>query len=557
MSEPVAPIEKSFVAHARVIGLITLVSRVLGLVREIAIARFFGASAITDAFNWAFMLPNLFRKLLGEGALSAAFIPLYAKAVRRSEEGTDQGEHHTDLAVATVSLQILILIAVTLVGEAALFGTLWLRGDLRPETRLAIKLAAVMLPYVVFVCAAALLGGILQVHRRFIATTATAVLLNVLMLVAIGAAAMTHDLNTDAGQQGAVWSIAWSVLVAGAAQVVLLFPSLAACGFRARLTTHFWTPAVRQVLKMTVPVALGLGVLQLGVLLDKQISFLCSPQRGETVSTFLGITYQLPMESGALTRLNWAQYLYQFPLGVFGIAIATAIFPQLSGQSLDDAGRKAFRDILGRGIKATMFIGLPASVGMILIALPAVRLLFERGQFTYHDSILTARSTAIYSAVIWAFCVQQILNRAYYALHDMRTPLVWAVLNLLINLVVELPLLWTPLGESAMAVGTVASFLVQTTAMTWLLARRVGLPLGGVAPELSKMLVATLAMAGVCAAVRWGVPWSDSTWGLAGMLLAVMGSGGVCYFAVCFLLGLPMESLVPPKLARRFRSGAV
>src|SRR5690606_17682307 len=121
---------------------------------------------------------------------------------------------------------------------------------------------------------------------------------------------------------------------------------------------------------------------------------------------FLGLSFRLPMEIGALVRLDWAQYLYQFPLGVFGIALATAIFPQLSGDALDLRRDGAqFRAILSRGIRAAMFIGLPASAGMVLIALPAVRLLFERGQFTYADSILTARSTAIYSAVIWAFSV--------------------------------------------------------------------------------------------------------------------------------------------------------
>lgn len=551
MSDSDVPTPKSFVAHARVIGAITFVSRILGLAREMMIAAFIGPGAITDAFNWAFMLPNLFRKLLGEGALSAAFIPLYAKAVRRTERGEDGGEHHSDLAAATITLQLLVLLAITIVGEVALFATLGLRDDLRPQTRLAVKLAAVMLPYVVFICAAALLGGILQVHRRFIATTATAVLLNAFMIAALVAAARTHDLTSEDGQRAAIWWVSWSVLIAGIPQVLLLVPSLAACGLKLRPTMRFWTPAVRQVLRFTIPVALGLGVLQLGVLLDKQISFLLSPQTpGETVGHIFGFAFQYPMESGALTRLNWAQYLYQFPLGVFGIAIATAIFPQLSGDALDADGTGAFRNVLARGIKAALFIGLPASVGMMLIALPATRVLFEHREFTHHDSILMARSTLIYSSVIWAFSVQQILNRAYYALHDMRTPLIWAVINLLINLVVELPLLWTPLGESAMAVGTMASFLIQTTAMTVLLARRVGLPLTGLWPEVSKMLIATAVMAIACAPVRWGIRWPDSTLGNAMALAATMAVGGIAYFAVCRMVKLPMENLLPKRFRR-------
>jgi putative peptidoglycan lipid II flippase len=546
MSEPTVP--KSFIAHARVIGAITFVSRILGLVREMIVAQYFGAGPVLAAFKYAFVLPNLFRKLLGEGALSAAFIPMYTRAMRQSD-----GRSHTAFASAAVTLQLVILIAITLVGEAVLWGT-WRFATLRSETELAVKLAMVMLPYVVFVCAAALLGGILQVHRRFIATTATAILLNVLMIVAIMLVARAgFDLKSDEGQREAVWWLAVSVLVAGAAQTALLVPSLWASGFRFHLTTHFWTPEVRRMLSLTVPVALGLGVMQIGVVADKQIALICSPQEfGETVGRFLGITFTLPMERGALVRLDWAQYLYQFPLGVFGVALATAIFPQLSGDAIGlEKDSAQFRSILARGIKASLFIGLPASVGMAIVALPAVRLLFERGQFTYHDSILTARSTAIYSSVIWAFSVQQILNRGYYALHDMRTPLIWAAINLVMNLAVELPLLWTPLGESAMAVGTLVSFLVQTLAMTFLLARRVGLPLGELRPEVSKMLLATAVMAIACAPVRWGVPWRGSTIGTAMALFVTMAVGGVAYFVTCYLLKLPMETLLPQRLRRR------
>jgi len=179
---------------------------------------------------------------------------------------------------------------------------------------------------------------------------------------------------------------------------------------------------------------------------------------------------------GALARLNWAQFLYQFPLGVFAISLATAIFPQLSGDALD-LERSGFRSVFRKGLEASLFIGLPASVGMMVVAEPAVRLLFERGRFTAHDSQLTAVSTAIYATAIWAFSMQQVLNRAFYALHDMRTPLWTTGANLVVNLVVEIPLLWTHLGESAMAVGTAVSFALQSMLMLYLLRKRVG-PLG-------------------------------------------------------------------------------
>ncbi|HYE19243.1 MAG TPA: murein biosynthesis integral membrane protein MurJ, partial [Tepidisphaeraceae bacterium] len=491
---PAAPPAPNFIAHAKLIGAFTLLSRLLGMAREVIAARFFGAGVVWSAFQYAFTIPNLFRKLLGEGALSAAFIPLYAKALKDEQTPGDAN----NFAAASVSLLISILIGITLIGEAILVAVLFL-ADLEPGTLLAVKLTVLMLPYVVFVCAAAFVGGILQVHRRFTAPAVIPVVSNLLMIVALAAVALTYDLTSDAGQTAAVWWVAIAVLVSGVVQLIVLWPALRTVGFRFRFVGHFWTPAVKKMLLLSIPVALGAGVLQIGVVVDKQIALLLAPQSAtHTTFEFFGQTVPLPMESGALARLNWAQFLYQFPLGVFAISLATAIFPQLSGDALD-ADRTTFRNITRRGLEASLFIGLPASVGMAVVATPAVRLLFEGGQFTAHDSLLTARSTAIYASAIWAFSILQVLNRAFYALHDMRTPLIAAALNLLVNLIVEIPLLWTPLGESAMAAGTAVSFALQALFMLWLLRRRLG-PLGlsrSLAP-ITKMLIATAAMGLAC-----------------------------------------------------------
>ena len=538
----------AFVKHARIIGFITFLSRILGLVRERMLTQSFGDSPILAAFRYAFAMPNLFRKLLGEGALSAAFVPLYTRAVKGRDP---DGLLHDDFAAAAVTLQVIALIVITVVGETILVATLWF-AHLRPETALAVRLSILMLPYVVFVCAAALLGGILQVHNRFVATTATAVVLNVALIGTLWITTRTYDATTEAGGHAIVWWQGVSLLVAGAVSVAMLIPSLKAAGLHARIPTRIWTPSLRTMLRKTVPVALGLGVLQLGVVLDKQISLMMAPQSdGNPIGHFFGLSYRLPMEMGALSRLDVAQFLYQFPLGVFGIALATAMFPRMSGDALD-VDLTAFRASLARGIKASLFIGLPASIGMVLVASPVVRLVFEGKQFNAHQALLTARSTAIYSSVIWAFSVQQILNRGYYALHNTRTPLIWAAINLVINLVVEIPLLWTHLGESAMAVGTAVSFLIQTTVMTVLLARRVGLPLSELWPELWKMAVATAVMTAACFAVaRLPIGVRSIHLAAAIQLLAIMGVGGVTYFLVCWLLRLPMESLVPKKFARR------
>jgi len=529
---------RAVVSHAKLIGLLTLVSRILGMGREMVAANFFGAGTVWSAFQYAFTIPNLFRKLLGEGALSAAFIPLYAKALKQQKA---EGEAN-EFASASVSLLIAILLGITVIGELILVAILYW-ANLREGTQLAVKLTIVMLPYVVFVCAAAFVGGILQVHRRFAGPAIVPVVSNLLMIATLAAVAMTHDLRTEAGQASAVWWVAVSVLVSGVVQLMVLWPPLRRAGFRFHFVGHFWTAAVRQMLVMSIPVALGAGVLQIGVVLDKQIALMMASGDGKTHLHLFGWVLRLPMEEGALARLNWAQFLYQFPLGVFAISLATAIFPQLSGDALD-LERSGFRSVFRKGLEASLFIGLPASVGMMVVAEPAVRLLFERGRFTAHDSQLTAVSTAIYATAIWAFSMQQVLNRAFYALHDMRTPLWTTGANLVVNLVVEIPLLWTHLGESAMAVGTAVSFALQSMLMLYLLRKRVG-PLGlskSVRP-LTTMIVGTGLMWVACIGVRHSPIYPHElgahhkvTWAV--QLTVLMTTGAVVYLGVCMAMGI-------------------
>ena len=529
-------------------GGITLASRVLGLARESVAANYFGAGAVWSAFVFAFTVPNLFRKLLGEGALSAAFIPVYAESVEA--DGSDP-TGSAEFAAASINLLGLILLGITVVGEVALLAAIFLL-DLRPENLLAAKLTAVMLPYAGLICGTAFLGGILQVHGRFAAFAATSIVLNALLIAAIVAGAQAFDLTADAGRESAVYWLAAAVLVAGLVQLTMLLPSLAATGVRLRLRVNPWTPRVRQMLLLSVPVAVGAGVLQASVLADRAISFLLmrgTDAAGAAVTHFelFGRSVAYPLAEGAAARLNWAQFMYQFPLGVFAVALATAIFPRLAREAAGGGSSPAFRGTLREGVEAALFVGLPASVGLVMVARPAVRVLFERGQFTADDTALTALSTAIYSAAVWAFSLQQIVNRAYYALHDATTPLVWATLNLLANLAIELPLLWTPLGEAGMAVGTLVTFSLQSVAMLYLLNRRVGgLGLRGSAGEVGKMLFASALMGVALFALRYapGWPTGETTRGAAVQLGVMVAVGAGVYYVVCRAMGVRTMAVV-------------
>lgn len=534
---------RSFVSQAKLIGFLTFISRLLGMARESIAAAYFGGAPVYAAFQFAFTVPNLFRKLLGEGALSAAFIPLYAQAVKqeKNRDGScfSNPGSANDFAATSVNLLCAILLALTVWGEVLLIALITF-VDMPWDYELAARLTMVMLPYVMLVCGTAFLGSILQVHGRFAAVTFTAVIANVCLIIAMVLAAQSLDLSTQPGQERAVYWLAYAVVISGVVQISSLAPSLRTAGFRCRAIFRVLTPAVRKMLMMSIPVAVGAAVLQVSVLMDKAIAFFLSAGPGRTSFELFGNTIAFPLVEGATQRLNWAQFMYQFPLGVFAIALATAIFPKLSEGAID-ADRSQFKSVLRRGIEASLFIGLPASVGLIVVRYPAVRLLFERGNFTALDTVLVARSTGIYAAAIWAFSLQQILNRAYYALHDTTTPLVLGIANLAINLVVEIPLLWTPLGEAGMAAGTLVAFSVQALVMVWMLDRRSGgLGLSASLPVIAKMLIATAAMGIACWAVRELPFYPDGqTKAAAAVQLAIlMLTGGATYFLACAAMGM-------------------
>ncbi len=549
---------RSFIGHARLIGGLTLVSRIMGLGREIVAGHYLGTGLVASAFTVAFTIPNLFRKLLGEGALSAAFIPLYTKAIK------EEGEQEANLfAAAAVNLLAVILLGITVVGEVILAACIALSSSGRPERLLMLKLTAIMLPYVLMICGVAFLSGILQVHRRFGVPAAAPIILNVchIAILLLGAWILGLHTNTPRAEtiilqtKLAYW-LAMVVLVAGVLQVVMLLPSLRAVGFRFKPVLRFWTPAIRKMLLLSLPVALGAGVLQLSVLLDKGISFALmqdvdSAGRIITHFHFFHHIVRYPMVLGAPRRLDLAQFLYQFPLGVFAIALATAVFPNLSSDALDK-DRNRFRSVLRHGIEAALWEGLPASLGLILVSKPAVKLLFLNGHIHAQDAALISRSVMFYAGAIWAFSALQIVNRAYYAIHDMTTPLVMSIVNILLNLIVELPLLWW-MGESAMAVGTLVSFAIQAIVMIWMLNRKIGgLDLHKSVIPVIKMLIGTLAMGVTCLAIEHipGYPTGERRTIWLAQLVIIMGVGGLVYLAACHLMGLETVIRLKPRRPR-------
>ena len=600
----------SFLRHAKVVGLLTLVSRVMGLIREVVSAHYLGTGLVASAFTVAFTIPNLFRKLFGEGALAAAFIPLYADAVRKERGRTASAAAPADIgktvdlksitdasavddakavdgttafddatavapaapesaaafAAAGVNLLVGCLLIITLIGELGLGLAVVFWPGLRPDHLLTLRLTMIMLPYVLLICGTAFLAGVLQVHRRFAAAAAAPVLLNLCHIAVLVFGAWLFRLSTlrdpDAiadVQTTLVHWLACAVLVAGGLQLALLLPDLRAVGFRFSIAVRLWTPLTRRMLRLTAPVAVGAGVVQLSVLLDRAFSTLLMQgfdAAGNPIThfTLLGQLIRYPMEAGAPARLAIAQFMYLFPLGIFATALATAIFPSLSSEALEQ-DRTAFRASLRQGIEAALWEGIPASVGLMIVRGPAIRLLFEHGQIRPHDADLIGQSLLFYAGGIWAFSLLQICSRAFYAIHDTVTPLRMSVINLVINLLVELPMIWW-LGEAGMAVGTLVAFAIQAIWMLWQLDRRIGsLELRRLALPIVKMLVATLLMAAACLGLqRLPIyPRHESRTAWAIQLALLMLVGAAVYIASCKWLGVTVMNQILPGRRRRSR----
>ncbi|MEM9064365.1 MAG: murein biosynthesis integral membrane protein MurJ [Planctomycetota bacterium] len=491
----------------RTISLLTLTSRVLGLARDLLLVRVFGNTASGSAFAAAFAIPNLFRRLFGEGALSAAFIPEYARALREEPETADR---YASLVVLTVAAVTGALLAV---GEAALVGVLLLTDD-DPVRDNSLRLVMLLLPFMPLVCTTATLGGLLQVHGRFMPTAAAPVVLN-LLLVGVGAAALSSDDAPDL----AAGHLGLAALVAGFAQTVW---ALGALRTHVRWSVEFEGVGqrVRTTLARFIPALLGLGTIQLNTFIDTLIA-MWPNWVGPTV---MGRAYPLGIDANAV--LFFTQRLYQFPLGVFGIAVATAVFPVLSRQSDEP---DSFAQTLRNGIRLSLYIALPASVGLVIVREDLVGVLFGAGDSQRgFDASGAAQASAVllgYAWAVWAYSLNHVLTRALFALGDTAGPARAALVMVGVNLALNLTLIWF-LGVAGLAWSTSIAATGQTVLLARRLVQRTGSPLVDRDAARAAMITLVLALTmGAVVLVTVAVMEAGTVRLIAGVLLGIVGYG--------------------------------
>jgi putative peptidoglycan lipid II flippase len=512
----------------RQIASLTALSRVLGFVRDVAYSHFFGAGALLDAWAIAFKIPNLARRLFGEGGASASLIPVYSEELHKDREQAKQ------LVNTVVTVLFVLLAATVLIGEGVIWGYYKFFTDSSTgDTRLVLSLSSIMLPYMLLVCMVAILAGILNVHRHFAAPAAAPIVLNIFIIGSILLTGWVFGIKAE--QQ--VFFVAVAVVVAGVVQIAIQIAPLRSANVSIRFAWDIHSEAFKKIIILMAPMILGLTVTQINTLADDLIAwwFSSSVEKGGSF-VLLGREIMYPLQRGSVSHLYYAQRLYQLPLGVFGISLAIAMFPVMSSY----AARKDFAGLgrtVSQGLRSAIFIAIPATIGLVAIAKPLISLAFQHGQFSANDTILVAWTLLFYALGLCGYFAQQVITRAFYSMQDSKTPTRSALYAVAANIVLNLILIWF-LGTAGLACATAVCSYLQVAILVTALRRSLrkqGLGnsiLDGFASTLGKTIVATLCMSAIIAATLWlSKSWAD----IFRLLLVVLSAAGVYLLAAKFL----------------------
>jgi putative peptidoglycan lipid II flippase len=503
------------------VGVWTLVSRLLGFARDIMIAAYLGAGPVAEAFLVAFSLPNMFRRFFAEGAFNMAFVPKFAKKL-------EAGDEALGVARDAFTGMVLILSVFSVLGIVLMPGLVWLMasgfaGDER--FGLAVSYGRIAFPYILFISLAALISGELNATGRFMAAAAAPVVLNLIFILGLLAsqivgvpAADLLGLGIDRAlglHVGA--TLAFSEPLGGIAQLALVWWAAKRAGYPLRLTRPRLTPDLRRLAVIAAPAALAGGVVQVNLLVGRQ------------VASFF---------DGAIAWLNYADRLYQLPLGVVGIAIGVVLLPELSR-------RLAAGDALGqrngftRAAEVSLALTVPAAVALVAVPVPLIAVLFQRGAFGATDTANTALALAIYGLGLPAFVLQKVLQPLYFAREDTRRPFLYALASLGLNAGIAVGL--APfIGFAAAAIGTTLAGWGMV-ALLWLGSRRLG-EVAQVDDRLRRRLPRILAAAAAMGGILWvyamqAQPWLAASGTRIPALAAMVLLGAVSYFGIGQAIG--------------------
>jgi putative peptidoglycan lipid II flippase len=546
-----APKKASVARSAGIVSLAVMASRVLGLVREMVFAAFFGASKsfANDAFVIAFRIPNLLRDLFAEGALSSAFVTVFSDYL--VTKGEKEAFRLSNLIATALMLILGILVILGVIFAGPIVSVFAHGFQNEPEKfALTVRLTRLMMPFILLVAMAAKAMGILNARDRFAIPALSSSFFNigsiiggVLSAMFIADPTFSHpilaitDHPTDA-----IIGMAYGVLIGGFMQFAVQWPSLRRAGFRYRPMLSFTDPGVRRIFALMGPAVIGAAAVQINVLINSNFA-------SSVINPATGV-----VDNGPVSWLNYAFRLMQFPIGVFGVAIATATLPAIS-KSAARADMGEFRHTLASSVRLAFLLTIPSAVGLAVLGHPIIALIYQRREFTANDTNHTAAALAFYAIGLAGYSAIKILAPAFYALGDARTPMMISMLSIVTNFVMNYMLV-SLLQERGLALSTSTVALLNFALLYFIMQRRIkGIEGQRTLLTIIKILIASAAMGAACWFVSAGITRMLGDHFVARLINVgvAVGLGALIFYAGALLLRIEELRAATNALTRRFR----
>jgi len=510
--------EHSKVAKAAgIVGAATMVSRVFGLLRDTIIAALFGANWMSDAFWVAYRIPNTLSRLLGEGSLTASFIPVFTEYLQKKTK-----DEALELAYNAFTVLSIILAFVSVLG--IIFSPL-IVGLIAPgfiseprQFALAVFLNRLMFPYIFVISLGALCMGILNSFRRFASPALSPVMLNISIIVAA--------LTLRSFFAEPITALAVGVLIGGVLQLALQWPFLIKCGIKFKFRFNFQHPGLKQISLLMIPAVLGAGIT--------------------TINVFVGTILASMLPGGSVTYLFYADRIMELPLGVFAIAIGTASLPSFSRHvAAGDMGE--LKSSISFSLRLMLFVTVPATFALMTLNLPIISVLFQRGAFNTQAAIYTSEALFFYGMGLWAFSIVRVFVQSFYSLQDAKWPMRAAIISFVINLIVSLALMYS-MKHKGLALANSLAAIVNVFILSFVLKKRIGKFLDrSFYISIFKIILSAVLMVGAILLIDYFMPWDTSAGfktRLIYLITAIFAGASVFFISAYLLKSQEIHALV-------------
>lgn len=499
-----------------------MASRVMGFIRDMLMASYFGATVMSDAFFVAFRIPNLLRRFIAEGTLTVAFIPIYTDVLMK--KGEDEALR---LAQKVFTMQMAAILALTAAGIIFSPQIVEIMGygfTDRNIIGITVDINRIMFPYLFFVGLVAFSMGILNSHGYFFAPAFSTVLFNLGIIIGIVFFSRFFDQP--------LYGVSIGVLLGGFLQFILQIPYMIKAGFRVKISFDFRNPSIRRIMRLFVLAFYANGIIQINIL----------------ISTIFATS----LPAGSLSYIYYSDRLVELVLGIFIISISSVILPEMSKlSSSEDHGK--MKELYTSSIRSALFLAIPACVALMALGLPIISVLFVRNKFTMDDAVMTQSALFFAAAGIPSVSILRITTPAFFSLEDVRKPVISATVGLAVFLISGYTLMHTGLKHAGLTLANSLSVTVQMALLLFWLQKKIGrISPEKIIPALAKYLFSSLVMGGAVYWLSVMVPWDSGGLILkAGSLMAIILSGSIIYFGLCYFLKVEEFTYLKRKMRER------